>query len=152
MDEQKLRIPRSSLGHKLAQDLPYSRPETPNQHAPVQVGWIGLGAMGYLMARNLANHRGTHLDQQQQQPPLLVWNRSKEKSEKLLHELGDRKVAIAQTIVDVATKCDIIVFSLSSDDVIRSVYKELTATLQARSSHPHPLSPDLLTSSRSSVF
>ena len=138
MAEQRLRVPLGSLGHKLAQDLPYSRPATPGQHTPVQIGWIGLGAMGYLMARNLANHRGTHLEQQ---PPLLVWNRSKEKSEKLLSELGDSKVAIAQTIVDVATKCDIIIFSLSSDDVIRSVYKELAATLQARSSHTPPLLP-----------
>jgi len=135
MAEQNLLTPLGSLGPKLAHDMPYSRPETPVPHAQVQIGWIGLGAMGYLMARNLANHRGTHLEQ----PPLLIWNRTKEKSEKLLHELGDRKVAIAQTIVDVATTCDIIVFSLSSDDVIRSVYKELAATLQARSfSHALP--------------
>lgn len=135
MAEQKLRIPLSSLGHKLVQDLPYSRPATPGLHAQVQVGWIGLGAMGYLMARNLATHRATHLENQ---PPLLVWNRSKEKSEKLLRELGDRKVAIAQTVVDIATKCDIVLTSLSSDDVIKSVYKELAATMQARSSHTGP--------------
>jgi 3-hydroxyisobutyrate dehydrogenase-like beta-hydroxyacid dehydrogenase len=91
--------------------------------------------MGYLMARNLADHRATHLENQ---PPLLVWNRSKEKSEKLLRELGDRKVAIAQTVVDIATKCDIVLTSLSSDDVIKSVYKELAATVQARSSHTGP--------------
>lgn len=133
MAEQKPRIPLGSLGHKLAHDLPYSRPATPGLHAQVQIGWIGLGAMGYCMARNLANHRGTHLEHQ---PPLLVWNRSKEKSERLLRELGDRKVAIAQSVVDLATKCDIIMFSLSNDDVIRSVYKELAATLQARSSPP----------------
>ncbi len=134
MAEQNLRIPLSSLGHKLVQDLPYSRPATPGQHTQVQIGWIGLGAMGYLMARNLASHRAAHLEQQ---PPLLVWNRSKEKSEKLLHELGDRKVAIAQSVVDVATRCDIVLCSLSSDDVIRSVYKELAATLQARRLHAH---------------
>jgi hypothetical protein len=94
--------------------------------------------MGYLMARNLASHRATHLEQQ---PPLLVWNRSKEKSEKLLRELGDRKVAIAQSVVDVATRCDIVLSSLSSDDVIRSVYKELAATLQARRAHTYPPTP-----------
>ena len=141
MAEQKLRIPLSSLGRKLVQDLPYSRPVTPGQHTQVQIGWIGLGAMGYLMARNLANHRATHLEQQ---PPLLVWNRSKDKSEKLLHELGERKVAIAQSVVDVATRCDIVLFSLSSDDVIRSVYKEFAATLQAR--RLTPIHPQLLTS------
>jgi hypothetical protein len=60
--------------------------------------------MGYLMARNFANHRVTHLENQ---PPLLVWNRSKEKSEKLLNELGDggggHKVVIVQNVADVAT-------------------------------------------------
>jgi 3-hydroxyisobutyrate dehydrogenase-like beta-hydroxyacid dehydrogenase len=88
--------------------------------------------MGYLMARNLANHRATHLEQQ---PPLLVWNRSKDKSEKLLHELGGRKVAIADTVVDIATKCDIVLTSLASDEVVKSVYKEIAAALQARSLH-----------------
>ena len=127
----------SPVGQRLVQDLPYSRPATPGRQTPVRIGWIGLGAMGYLMARNLANHRATHFEQQQ---PLLVWNRSRQKSEKLLHELGDRKVAIAQTAVDVATTCDILLISLSSDDVVKSVYKDIAAALQARSLHP----PDLL--------
>lgn len=134
MADQKLHVPHLGSGpsHLLAHDLPYSRPQTPGRQYQVQVGWIGLGAMGYPMARNLANHRATHLEQQ---PPLLVWNRSKEKSEKLLHELGDRKVAIAQTVVDVATKCDIVLTSLASDEVVKSVYKEIAAALQARSPH-----------------
>jgi 3-hydroxyisobutyrate dehydrogenase-like beta-hydroxyacid dehydrogenase len=69
--------------------------------------------MGYLMPRNLANHRVTHLENQ---PPLLVWNRSKEKSEKLFNELGGgHKVAIAQSVADVATKCDIISSLMSSN-------------------------------------
>ncbi|KAH9962724.1 hypothetical protein BGW80DRAFT_1463435 [Lactifluus volemus] len=56
------------------------------------------------MPRNLANHRVTHLENQ---PPLLVWNRSKEKSEKLFNELGGgHKVAIAQSVADVATNGD----------------------------------------------
>jgi 3-hydroxyisobutyrate dehydrogenase-like beta-hydroxyacid dehydrogenase len=123
-------------GQLLAQVLPYSRPVTPGlQATPVHIGWIGLGAMGYPMARNLANHRATHLEQQQ--PPLLVWNRSRQKSEKLLHELGDRKVAIAHTVVEVATTCDILLISLSSDDIVKSVYNEIAATLQARSLHAH---------------
>ena len=131
MSDQNLHIPKSMRPH-LMQDLPYSRPQTPGRHYQVQVGWIGLGSMGYLMARNLANHRATHLEQQ---PPLLVWNRSKDKSEKLLHELGGRKVAIADTVVDIATKCDIVLTSLASDEVVKSVYKEIAAALQARSLH-----------------
>ena len=134
MADQKLHIPRAASGlpSRLTHDLPYSRPQTPGRQNQVQVGWIGLGAMGYLMARNLANYRATHLEQQ---PPLLVWNRSKEKSEKLLHELGGDKVAIAESVVDVATKCDIVLTSLANDEVVKSVYKEIAAALQARSLH-----------------
>lgn len=131
MAEQNLHIPRSIRPH-LAHDLPYSRPQTPGRQNQLQVGWIGLGAMGHLMARNLANHRATQLEQQ---PPLLVWNRSKDKSEKLLLELGGRKVAIAESVVDLATKCDIVISSLASDEVVKSVYKEIAAALQARSLH-----------------
>jgi 3-hydroxyisobutyrate dehydrogenase-like beta-hydroxyacid dehydrogenase len=128
MAEQRLHVP---VAHRLVHDLPYSRPTTPARQGPVQVGWIGLGAMGYLMARNLANHRATHLENQ---PPLLVWNRSKEKSEKLLNELGGgHKVAIAQSVADVATKCDIIISSLASDNVVKSIFKDIVASLQARS-------------------
>jgi 3-hydroxyisobutyrate dehydrogenase-like beta-hydroxyacid dehydrogenase len=132
-DDQKLHLslhaPRSLMAQHLVHNVPYSRPVTPGPQSPVQVGWIGLGAMGYLMARNLAIHRATHLEHQ---PPLLVWNRSKEKSEKLLHELGDHRVAIAQSVADVALKCDIIISSLSSDDVIKSVFKNIVTALQVR--------------------
>ena len=127
----KLHIPPlGSLGKGLVAGLPYSRPQTPGLPAQVQLGWIGLGAMGYLIARNLANYRAAHLDQQQ--PPLLVWNRSKEKSERLLHELGERKVAIAQSVVDIATASDIVIISLSGDEVVKSVYREIAAALQAQ--------------------
>jgi 3-hydroxyisobutyrate dehydrogenase-like beta-hydroxyacid dehydrogenase len=83
--------------------------------------------MGYLIARNLANYRADHLENQ---PPLLVWNRSNDKSEKLQHELGERKVAIAQSVVDLAKTSDIILTSLSGDDVVKSVYKDIAAALQ----------------------
>lgn len=134
MADQKLNVPGPALAFqsRLSHDLPYSRPQTPGRQNQVHVGWIGLGAMGYLMARNLANYRATNLEQQ---PPLLVWNRSKEKSEKLLQELGGNKVAIADSVVDVATKCDIVLTSLASDEVVKSVYKEIAAALQARGLH-----------------
>jgi 3-hydroxyisobutyrate dehydrogenase-like beta-hydroxyacid dehydrogenase len=126
MDGSKLHIPLP-FARSLVQDLPYSRPQTPGQPANVQLGWIGLGAMGYLIARNLANYRADHLENQ---PPLLVWNRSNDKSEKLQHELGERKVAIAQSVVDLAKTSDIILTSLSGDDVVKSVYKDIAAALQ----------------------
>lgn len=85
--------------------------------------------MGYLIARNLANYRADNLDDQ---PPLLVWNRSKDKSEKLQHELGERKVAIAQSVVDLAKASDIILVSLSGDEAVKSVYTDIAAALQAQ--------------------
>lgn len=33
-------------------DVPYSRPGTPYGGHPLQIGWLGLGAMGYYMARS----------------------------------------------------------------------------------------------------
>ncbi|KAH9081481.1 NAD-P-binding protein [Lactarius deliciosus] len=145
MADQKLHARHLSSvpPHLATHEMPYSRPQTPGRQNPVQIGWIGLGAMGYPMARNLANHRAANLEQQ---PPLLVWNRSREKSEKLLHELGDGKVAIAENIVDVATKCDIVLTSLASDEVAKSVYKEIAAALQARSLHISHCELDLLIS------
>ncbi|KAI0308361.1 hypothetical protein B0F90DRAFT_1682171 [Multifurca ochricompacta] len=133
-EKDRLHIPLSSFKQTLVHDLPYSRPATPGHFNQAHVGWIGLGAMGYLMARNLANHRATHLEHQ---PPLLVWNRSKEKSEKLVQELGESKVVVAQTVSDVATKCDIIITSLSSDEVIKSVYKDIATTLKAQPPAKH---------------
>ena len=129
MDESKLHIPLGLVGRNLVHDLPYSRPQTPGQPTHVQLGWIGLGAMGYLIARNLANYRADHLENQ---PPLLVWTRSKDKGEKLQQELGERKVAIAQSYVELAKTCDIILTSLLGDDVVKSVYKDIAAALQVQ--------------------
>ena len=126
---EKLHVPLAVAGKGLVQGLPYSRPQTPGLPAQVQVGWIGLGAMGYFMARNLANHRAAHLDDQ---PPVLVWNRSKEKSEKLLGELGDRKVAIAQNVVELAKASDIIIVSISGDHIVKALHTEIAGALKAQ--------------------
>jgi 3-hydroxyisobutyrate dehydrogenase-like beta-hydroxyacid dehydrogenase len=149
MDESKLHRPLGLVGRNLVQDLPYSRPQTPGQPDNVQLGWIGLGAMGYLIARNLANYRADHLENQ---PPLLIWNRSKEKSEKLQHELGERKVAIAQSVVDIAKTSDIIIISLSDDDVVKSVYKDIAAALQVQPPTKRKIFVETSTVSRDGFF
>jgi hypothetical protein len=41
-------------------DVPFSRPGTPSRHHAQQIGWVGLGAMGYFMSRNLAVNRHSH--------------------------------------------------------------------------------------------
>ncbi|KAJ6601139.1 NAD-P-binding protein [Mycena vulgaris] len=108
--------------------VPYSRPSTPGSAAfPSQIGFVGLGAMGLIMARNLANHRATHVHAS---PPILVWNRSPAKGDKLLAELGQNKIRIAQTLEQIVTECEIIFTMLATDQVVKSVYQQFAETLK----------------------
>ncbi|KAK0233516.1 NAD(P)-binding protein [Armillaria fumosa] len=102
--------------------IPYSRPQTPGASAP-QVGFVGIGSMGFYMARNLATRRS------QNAPPLLVWNRSQPKVQKLLEEAGAENVRVAQNLEQIASECDIIFTSLANDSVVKSVYEQLTKAL-----------------------
>ncbi|KAG2057079.1 NAD(P)-binding protein [Suillus hirtellus] len=101
--------------------IPFSRPPTPGVH-PLQIGFCGLGAMGYLMARNLANSFKS-------QPPLIVYNRTVEKSQKLLAELGASTIKVADTLNQLATECDVIFTCLANDAVVISVYNEFAKAL-----------------------
>lgn len=85
--------------------------------------------MGYPMARNLAKHRTSHPEGS---PPLLVWNRTASKAEKLVAELGESTIHVAQNPGEIAAQCDIIITSLSSDEVVKSTYQEFVAALEAR--------------------
>lgn len=76
--------------------LPYSRPLTP-EHGR-RVGIYGLGAIGYHVARNLANSHST---------PLVVYNRTPAKSEKLANELGPNKISIVESPAELVNSCDI---------------------------------------------
>ncbi|KAK0465458.1 NAD-P-binding protein [Desarmillaria tabescens] len=119
----------SDLLHPLTSaGIPYSRPQTPGA-SPPQVGFVGIGSMGFYMARNLATHRS------QNAPPLLVWNRSQPKVQKLLEEAGSENVRVAQNLEQIATECDIIITSLANDSVVKSVYEQLTKAL----SHAPPV-------------
>ncbi|KDQ63078.1 hypothetical protein JAAARDRAFT_29074 [Jaapia argillacea MUCL 33604] len=109
-------------------NVPYSRPQTPHAGPQPVIGFVGLGAMGYLMARNLAKYRGTHI---QGNTPLLVWNRSTEKALKLQQEVGEDKVHVAKDLSEVATACDIIITNLANDAVVKSVYETFSKTLVA---------------------
>jgi len=77
--------------------LPYSRPATPDNSR--RVGIYGLGAIGYPVARNLANSLSSL--------PLVVYNRTLAKSEKLANELGPNKVSIVQSPAELVNSCDI---------------------------------------------
>lgn len=110
-----------------SRSIPFSRPATPGPNV-LTVGWYGLGAMGYFMARNIANHRASHPGS----PPLVVYNRSTSKSEQLQEQLGESKVKIAQSPEQLALECDVIFTSLATDAVVKSVYEQFAKALIVR--------------------
>jgi 3-hydroxyisobutyrate dehydrogenase-like beta-hydroxyacid dehydrogenase len=100
------------------EELPFSRPPTPSvsQH---RIGWVGLGAMGYPMARNLATHGH----------PVLVFNRSREKALKLRNEVGDQ-VQVADSLDQVVHECDVVFTSLATDEAVKSIYHAFHSALK----------------------
>ncbi|KZS96203.1 NAD(P)-binding protein [Sistotremastrum niveocremeum HHB9708] len=111
-----------SKGHA---GLPFSRPPTPSVHTPV-IGWVGLGAMGYQMAKNLATHSHSH---PAGSGPVLVYNRTASRTEALLKELG-HKVRVADSPAQIALECDVIFTSLGTDEAVKSVYAAFKAALE----------------------
>ncbi|KAF9457786.1 hypothetical protein BDZ94DRAFT_190585, partial [Collybia nuda] len=110
-----------------AQDaVPYSRPTSPKLHVS-QIGFVGLGNMGYLMAQNLAKHSAALANGS---PPLLVWNRTVEKAERLVKAVGQDKVRIAQNLEQVVRECDVIITNLVNDAVVKDNYLKFTEALK----------------------
>ena len=108
--------------------LPFSRPTTPGARPP-QIGFVGLGSMGYPMARNLATHK---ISLAADLPPLLVWNRTFAKAEQLLKEVGQDNIRIAKDLAQVAADCDVIITNLANDTVVKAVYEEYSKALTVR--------------------
>ena len=86
----------------------------------MQCGFIGLGAMGAPMARNL--HKAG----------LLAggWNRTAARAEALAAELG---LAPAATIVDLARRCEVLVLCVSADADVLAVVEAAAPALVAGS-------------------
>jgi 3-hydroxyisobutyrate dehydrogenase len=82
----------------------------------MKTGFIGLGAMGGPMARNL--HRAGHL--------VAVWNRTHEKAQALAKELD---VTVADSPQALAGQCDLIITSVSTDDDLLEVVQALAPGL-----------------------
>jgi 3-hydroxyisobutyrate dehydrogenase len=82
-----------------------------------RVGFLGLGAMGMPMARNL--HRAGLLHS--------VWNRSAGKAEALAAELG---VAAPPALADFARSVDAVVICVSADADVRAVFEGMTPGLR----------------------
>ncbi|KAJ7508473.1 NAD-P-binding protein [Mycena galericulata] len=125
--------PLTPIGGAETPAVPYSRPTTPGSSSfPIQIGFVGIGAMGATMAKNLANHRATHV---QGSPPILIWNRTPAKCDQLFSELGQHKIRIAKSVEHIATECDVIFTNLANDGVVKSVYQQFAETLK----HSPPL-------------
>src|SRR5918997_2992222 len=74
-----------------------------------KVAFIGLGVMGYPMARHIAS-KGGH--------DLTVYNRTAEKAEKWVAENGGRRAATPR---EAAEGCDFVFSCVGNDDDLRSV-------------------------------
>ncbi|KAF8336454.1 NAD(P)-binding protein [Cantharellus anzutake] len=98
--------------------IPFSRPSTPSLHK--SIGWIGLGSMGYLMARNLAKHL---------EGRIIVYNRTRAKSEKLQEELGPNKIKVVDAISELVIASDVVFTNLANDEVVNSVYDRISHVL-----------------------
>ncbi|KAF9245887.1 NAD(P)-binding protein [Melanogaster broomeanus] len=105
--------------------VPFSRPPTPGTQ-PLQIGWYGLGAMGYFMARNIALSRNSH---PATSSPVLVYNRTISKAEKLVREIGASTAKVASSPAQLATECDVIFTNLANDAAVQSVYDQFTKAL-----------------------
>lgn len=89
-----------------------------DQEKKLQVGVVGLGAMGGFMARNLAK------------AGLLrsVWNRSGDKARALASDTG---VSAASTPADLAAECNVILTCVSADQDLLDVIEQLIPGIQA---------------------
>lgn len=74
------------------------------------IGWIGLGNMGYPMAKNLEKAGF----------PLSVYNRNPERSEDFKAESG-----VAGSIAELIGNCDIIFTMLTNDQAVQAVYDQI---------------------------
>lgn len=86
----------------------------------MQIGMIGLGAMGMHMARNL--HRTGELTG--------VWNRTAGKASALAAEMS---VSAFPTPADLARRCDVIVICVSADADLRDVVQAIMPGLRPNS-------------------
>lgn len=82
----------------------------------MRAGFIGLGAMGQHMARNL--HKAGLL--------AAVWNRTQAKAEALARETG---CFAAKDVADLASRCDAVVLCVAADGDVLEVVKALAPSL-----------------------
>src|SRR5579862_8700794 len=92
---------------------------TDPREGTMQTGFVGLGAMGAHMARNLS--RAGFL--------LGVWNRTADKAQALAQEL---KCHAFPTLQELAAHCEAVVICVSADEDVRAVVSGLEPNLSPR--------------------
>lgn len=90
---------------------------TSSSSSPARVGFVGLGAMGAGMARNL--HKQGLL--------AAVWNRTKSKAQLIAQETG---CTVVDSTAALAPLCDVIVICVSADSDVLSVVDSLLPTIR----------------------
>ena len=83
----------------------------------MNLGFIGLGAMGYGMAANLHDAGNLHT----------VWNRNTERSENFAQQYP---TTIASNLSDLASRSDLIIISVSADEDLREVIGAMMPSLR----------------------
>ncbi len=84
----------------------------------MKVGFIGLGAMGVGMAKNLA--KAGH--------QTLVWNRTQSKAQALAQETG---VTAIDSIAELASQTEVIFICVSADDDVLEIINNLLISIKA---------------------
>ncbi len=84
----------------------------------MKTGFIGLGAMGMPIARNLAKTGCLHN----------VWNRTKTKAETLA---GEFPIHVAENIADLTRQSHVIFLCVSADEDVLAIVNTMLASLQA---------------------
>ncbi|KAF9118721.1 hypothetical protein BGW39_000923 [Mortierella sp. 14UC] len=81
----------------------------------IRIGWIGLGEMGYGMAKNLNAYLASHGSH------LTVWNRSPGKTD----AIQQQGAHVAPSVENLASNSNVIFTSLANDAAVENVYEQL---------------------------
>ncbi|ATY63538.1 6-phosphogluconate dehydrogenase family [Cordyceps militaris] len=77
-----------------------------------RITWIGLGSIGEAICTNLAHHAAL-------ESPLLLWNRTREKAERLA--AATEMMTVANSLEEAVSKADIVCLCLADDAAVASV-------------------------------
>jgi len=83
-------------------------------------GFVGIGIMGEGMAGRLLSQG---VAGESDKNPLIVWNRSLEKCEKLKEQFPDKKIFIKESAKEVVEACKITYSMLSTPEVSKLVFE-----------------------------